>query len=277
MADRTFRFPVGPAHGRCNICGQQRDLTENHVPPKSWSPGRAVRIWSILDSVAQDGPGEFEKRSYGVPFRTLCADCNGNILQPYDRELASLTNQLAKAIGQKREGIPFYGSALVRPRRVALGVLAHLCSVGLDRYSEHLSSYVLGINQSLLDDVKIYYWPYLHSPMTIVRDYRVFDFFSKNLSNIFILKAYPVAFAIAIGGGKSFLDDADVRNFDEYASLGVDDEALIHFQLFRMPSQRWPECGDENSMLALDSASAFNVTGKRTNSDDIVTIWHQPQ
>ncbi|WP_143598966.1 hypothetical protein [Stenotrophomonas maltophilia] len=250
-------------------------MTENHVPPKSWSPGRAVRIWSILDSVAQGGLDEFEKRAYGVPFRTLCADCNGNILQPYDRELASLTTQLRQAIGERREAIPFGGSALVRPKRIALGVLAHLCSVGVDRYNEQLSSYVLGVKQSLLDDVKIYYWPYLHSPMTIVRDYRVFNIGSKALSNIFILKAYPVAFAITIGG-TSFLEDAGVRDFDAYARIGVDDEAPMHFSLFNMPSQEWPECGDGNSMLAFNSESAFKVTGKLTNADDLVTVWHRP-
>lgn len=59
----TFKFPVGPAAGLCNICGKHSDLTVNHVPPKAWAKGFALRLSSVADSTS----GDKRPPSYKMP------------------------------------------------------------------------------------------------------------------------------------------------------------------------------------------------------------------
>lgn len=114
----TFRFPVGPSHGRCNICGEQGELTANHVPPQGWAKGIALRVASIADTISGDKHPPSYKMPNGVHFRTLCRRCNGALMSPYDKALISMCNQVAALLTDPGK-VNFYHSIRIKPQLVA--------------------------------------------------------------------------------------------------------------------------------------------------------------
>ncbi len=95
------RFPVGPPRGLCNICGNQADLTVNHVPPKAWAQGIALRVSSVSDTISGNKRPRSHKMPDGVCFRSLCKTCNGSVMAPYDKALISMTDQICQVLTRR--------------------------------------------------------------------------------------------------------------------------------------------------------------------------------
>ena len=68
--------------GRCNICGEQAKLTEDHVPPKFWNNSK-IKFFSqgfgTMDPPRANMPYPQQARK-GIVFRTLCEKCNNDLL-----------------------------------------------------------------------------------------------------------------------------------------------------------------------------------------------------
>ena len=251
----TFKFPVGPATGLCNICGKHSDLTVNHVPPKAWAKGIALRVSSVADSISGDKRPPSYKMPDGVCFRSLCKTCNGAIMAPYDRALISMTDQISSLLSDRRK-LTYYQSIKVRPQQVARGILGHMCSVGLGRYDEKLSKHLFDPSSDLLGEARLSYWVYPYSGRTVIRDLAMGNFGTRQATAMYILKSYPVAFAMA--WRKDFLFDKwQPQNFDRYAGAGPADEVDLPVEFVGLPGQLWPEHVQGNHFAGMHDDGAF--------------------
>ena len=80
----------GPLRGRCNICGEEKKLTSDHVPPKGVNRFTRMELHSVSGALnALEGKKKkFRQFQNGVKFRSLCRDCNGGLLgKKYDPAL----------------------------------------------------------------------------------------------------------------------------------------------------------------------------------------------
>lgn len=81
-------FPGGPRTGRCRVCGEKRDLTEEHIPPRgAYNKQRvqSVAVEAVIGRDDLDVPDEGQVVQGGVRGHTLCEDCN-NLTGRWGRE-----------------------------------------------------------------------------------------------------------------------------------------------------------------------------------------------
>lgn len=251
----SFRFPVGPPRGLCNICGNQADLTVNHVPPKAWAQGIALRVSSVSDTISGDKRPRSHKMPDGVCFRSLCKACNGSVMAPYDKALISMTNQICQVLTD-RQKVTYYQSIKISPQQVIRGILGHICSVGVSRYDDRLSKHLFDHTSDLLHEVRLSYWVYPYAGRTVIRDFALGNSATGNSSAMYLLKSYPVAFAM--GWNKEFLFDKwQPQNFDQYANVGPTDEVDLPLDFVGLPGQLWPEHVQGNHYAAMHDGGAF--------------------
>jgi hypothetical protein len=144
--DGTEEFMPGRSHvGRCRICGEQRKLTREHVPPgAAFNLGRAkvhtVEEW--LNRRDADVPGGVIKQG-GVWAYTLCKTCNeltgARYADEYRRWAGTVLNTLAdlgtnvrelEAAAMTRRGrFSMGGDPSPRPGALVRQILAMMCSV----------------------------------------------------------------------------------------------------------------------------------------------------
>ena len=68
---------------RCNICGQVQELTWDHVPPKSSGNNMEINVNTLYKGLPTENNYQ-KKYQNGIKFRSLCRECNSNLLSRYD-------------------------------------------------------------------------------------------------------------------------------------------------------------------------------------------------
>lgn len=109
-------FPATRRTGRCRICGQTRDLTREHVPPRSAynrEPGRAHTILEWLRRTAAGAlPGGILRQG-GTWGYTLCKPCNDLTGHRYADEYRELAMTVVRMF--KRANVGEIEAALEQP------------------------------------------------------------------------------------------------------------------------------------------------------------------
>lgn len=124
---RTFESKSG----RCNICGEHAQLTDDHVPPQAATAQqkRSVRILTLPEHLdIERDTRVFSRRSQnGLKFRTLCRTCNGDLLgAKYDPELAAFSRDVGKIVSAEHLHLPPRIAVEVHLGRLARAVVGHL-------------------------------------------------------------------------------------------------------------------------------------------------------
>jgi hypothetical protein len=268
----------GPMHGRCNICGIQGLLTEDHTPPKGYAPSVPVQMTHIADRLRSEPQRKFRKAPDGVKYRTLCASCNNGLLgSEYDGALIRMARQATSVITSEML-LPPTVALRVMPQRVVRSVLGHIAAQGVDRYekgpiTEPLRDYLLNSALPMLAGVRLCYWIYPHRPRVLIRDAAIMHLFegaehsSCNHSVIWLMKCFPLAFAVLWDGGFKFENGApQPRDFDAYTNMRIDDEVDLPIDLFGVPHELWPEAPTDGTALMLGqeavSATVSPTRGK---------------
>lgn len=240
----------GPEFGVCNICGKTEKLTVDHTPPKGYARAVPMRISHIVSRLAAE-PATREQRvvksSDGVKFRTLCARCNNVLLGgSYDRGLIEMAQKI-DALLTTGLYIPATSMVRVQPQRVMKAVLGHMCAQGVGRYdkgaiTEPVRDYLTDPGAVAPDLFRMHYWVYPYKSRILIRDAMLGTVGVRPASRtmIWLMKCYPVAFAITWDLDFKFLDRTP-RNFDAFARLGIDDYADLPVDLNDVPHELWPE------------------------------------
>lgn len=189
-----------PAIDRCNICGEVKLLSEDHVPPKFWN-NKALKRYSVAFGTKDpEGAKNFfpYKDRNGITYKSICNECNNKLGGSYDKELKTFCDELSRSM-KSPLCIPLI-SVSISPDRVAHAVVGHMlaaknfydddCVVDKD-----LRKYVADENALPPEGMHLYCYPYFHDYIVIGRDMVTVG---KNVpeSMISMISAFPVAFIL---------------------------------------------------------------------------------
>lgn len=247
----------GPKTGPCNICGTLGPLTEDHTPPKGYAPGVPLQISHIAERLGSERATRHAKAPDGVKFRSLCHRCNSDLLgTQYDPSLIDMAKQVVGLISSELL-LPATISVRVKPQLVARSVLGHMAAQGIDRYekgeiTEPLRDYILDPTLPMMPGMRMHYWVYPHRGRVLIRDAVITTLGDgRDPSMIWLMKAFPLAFAVLWNESYRFEGFSQPRDFDAYARLAIDDVVDLPIDLHSVPHELWPEAPSENTVLMM--------------------------
>ncbi len=85
---------------RCNICGRVRELTWDHVPPKSTLLKPNVYASTVFYHMPTADSYMIRYQS-GIKYRSICQECNGERIGRNDIELAKFVKDVAEYLSTK--------------------------------------------------------------------------------------------------------------------------------------------------------------------------------
>jgi len=232
--------------GRCNICGVNGKLTEDHVPPKGSIQVTRMEMYSIIDVIAAQRPNKKGKQAQnGVKFKTLCGVCNNDRLGlNYDPAINQFSNEIASIV-RTPVAVPPKCTISIEPNKVARAVVGHLLAVGNDRYSTEavpglLSKYFLDPTQDLPSGFKIYFWLYPYLRQVLIRDGGICPEFPRQIFVFFwLMKYFPLSFFVTYKEPEEVT--FKVPSLNQYLSTDINDVANVTIDITNIPKQNWPE------------------------------------
>jgi len=269
----------GPKSGHCRICKQYGELTRDHVPPK----GSIIISPVELRTLAQDVNSRSVISQSGTNFRTLCANCNNNLLgTEYDPELNKVSNKVGTLIKQYcnlqyGNGFDLPPQILIpiKPQRLARSVIGHLLASNYHPdqkdikesipFPETLRSYFLNQNATLPNELNIYYWFYPGTRQVLVHGASMAFFNSPASQPLFfsLVKFPPIAYMI-IWKEPGRFKITPPRLFDN-RNIGINDTEEIQINLRKYPRLDFPEHphDDEANVLFINSQLTSVATKKK--------------
>ncbi len=123
MESRNYSKNKGKKIGKCNICGQEAELTWDHVPPKFCFNTEKVKYNKILD-IHNSKP--LKESQNGVKFRSICNDCNNRLLgSKYDKEYKKLVDLLYNLYTSKTKLEPYVDIEGLQVNKIARAIVGH--------------------------------------------------------------------------------------------------------------------------------------------------------
>ena len=253
----------GQLKGKCNICGNERKLTEDHVPPHGVLRFKSVELQHLIPNENNQNR-QFQQ---GVKFRTLCSVCNGDKLGfLYDPELINLSNQVHDYLTSS-VALPYETKFNTVPDRVVRSVLGHLMAIGVGleprgSLYELASQLVQHPELEIPGDLNVYYWLHPYNYQVAIRQ---FGFLPKNSdSHVFaaVLKFPPLAFMVTYQQkGNYHLPFYDLVNYIE--GNGQTNEIPMSFRESDRPRSDFPEAPCDSDMyFALHGQDSYIAVNK---------------
>jgi hypothetical protein len=251
----TRGLPVGV----CNICGCNAHLTDDHIPPKGLLKPTQVEMLSLCESLYLEKFKKSRRFSQnGLKFKTLCANCNNNLLgSQSDPSLISFANE-AKNLLKSSLCLPENIFVETKPNRLCRSVVGHLLAAQLDGHrigttTNSLTDYFLQTTTNLPSNIEIYYWLYPYSDQVIVQGAGWIRDLGSSFAVISLLKFFPFAFLIVSDKPSSW--HFKFPSLNTYLSSDIEQVMSMPIDLVNIPAQRWPEMpGSRDALLHSDSA-----------------------
>lgn len=242
----------------CNICQKTKDLTWDHVPPKSGVTLSTMEIENIY-KILTDGKNPQKIFSQnGVKYRTICKDCNSRLGSEYDKNLNSLNYDVSLYLKSKLH-LPSFTYIKTKPVRLIKAVLGQILAAKLtidnSKFDKNVREYLFDDLAVLSNDIHILYWIYPYDCVVIQRDFGMPAVRGDMSDHIFcsILKYFPLAFIIC---DKS--EYQGLPSLTKYRDITIDEEVELRIDLKRVETLDWPERIDGSNMIF---ASAETING----------------
>ncbi len=257
----------GPKLGRCNICGEEAELTEDHTLPKGCKNIGQVELHHIIEHLNIERTSRKGRLSQnGVKYRTLCGRCNNSVLGTrYDPVFISFVNDIGNFL---RSGLhlPRIMTVRTKPQKVMRALLGHLCAQGVGRYekgplTEPLKEYFLDDTRTLPDALKIYFWPYPFKHHVMARDCGYLDIRLHDTVVVWFLKFFPVAFLVTINEPASF--QFSYASLSSWGRDKLEYEVDIPVDFRNIPNEYWPEAPTDNSVILYGPEAIVSFDRKR--------------
>jgi hypothetical protein len=251
--------------GLCNICSVESSLTWDHVPPSGGIELTSVEIKSILQNFTSS-PNDSKPliSQNGLKYRTICSKCNNLMGRDYDPVL----NDFALGVGRFLRTsltLPPVVTYRTKPAVIARAVFGHVLAAKA-QYDQAkpdvaMRSVMLNPNDPIPSELHVYYWLYPYDGIVVFRNIgmpAVRGKFSK-IAFFEILKYFPVAYLVTDAQPYEGLDELTVHR-----SIGLSDEADLHFHLKAIRPFDWPEKIDPGNFIigGQSLASSVNVVPK---------------
>ena len=188
---------------QCNICGQISKMTWDHVPPKSSGNNFMVRVNTLFKGLPTETNYQRNFQS-GIKFRSLCQNCNGNILSVYDKAYINLIDNVKELLNSSIV-LPDIVQIPIQINKVCRAICGHMLAAkdffdGTSLIDKELRKYVLDENYKISSDYHLYYWIYPYSTIMIIRDVVVKSYTDKVYfpnGAISCISSFPIAFILS--------------------------------------------------------------------------------
>lgn len=236
----------GPKKGLCNICGENKNLTEDHVPPKGVLKMRNVMLSQLATYGQNKKSRQFQQ---GVKFRSLCESCNSELLGSlYDPALVSLCNKVTNYL-QANFALPSSTTFDSQPSLIIRSILGHILALGVLREPvgelyELAADLVLNPDMIIPNDLKVFYWLYPYQHQVSIRGCGITTHLGNGNPPLFaaVLKFIPLAFMIVYKPDPGY--QFPHYNLVDYVALG-NNQIPLDFKKNNLPPRDYPELPDE--------------------------------
>lgn len=236
----------------CNICQQEKDLSVDHVPPKSCPPAKNVMISKLLYEMI--GNRSFIPRlsQSAVTYKTICCDCNNKLGDKYDWALGEFSRKVESFV-ESSLVLPDSFEIECYPNAIMRSVLGHLLAAKTQTDEVVIDTLIRPsiFNDSLPihDDIHIFYWVYPYERISILRDFAM-PAVRSNLQSVGffnMIKFYPIAFLITHQLSKY----EGLLSLHQFNQLPPGDKAKLQIDLRPIRRSTFPEecVGMENSLM----------------------------
>ena len=222
---------------------------------------------SLVELLAAEPPGIRGRVSQnGAKYRTLCGRCNNDKLGlNYDPEFNRFVNEVGSYVNTAIS-LPRVMSVCAKPQKVARAIIGHLMAQRVDGYkkgknTEALRDWFLDDELPMPEYMKIYYWVYPYKIQVLARDAVMRNLTAPDNAHFWLMKFFPIAFLVIWDSPQGY-DYTSLRTFEDFRSLGPDDETEIPIDLTGLPHERWPEAPDDGRFCAFGSG-AIGVVEKK--------------
>ncbi|MHA1170293.1 MAG: hypothetical protein ACTSRU_20900, partial [Candidatus Hodarchaeales archaeon] len=115
--------------GICKICLQEKELSEDHVPPQGGIVIEPIEIRNAFDSVLKANLGrDYYISQNGVKFKTICKECNSKLGRLYDKDLNEFSIGVGRYISSSLK-TPEVIRYRTKPNSIIRAILGHLLAV----------------------------------------------------------------------------------------------------------------------------------------------------
>ena len=235
----------GAKSGACNICGDIGPLTEDHTPPKGCVRPTAMELQHVSHRLAAEKAMK-TKANDGVKYRTLCARCNNALLGGrYDPALIDFVNRVSVLLNSAVV-IPRTMPVAAKPALIVRAVWGHLAAVGVDRYlkgprTAEFRDFFLDETLPIPAGMNFYYWVYPYRRQALIRDAGALDARGPYHAIFWLMKFYPLAFAVWMPETDYALELRDLAAYrtsspDDIVDVMVDLEPVPHELTLEAPT-----------------------------------------
>lgn len=270
----------------CNICGKQKRLTWDHVPPKCCNNHYAIKTNSWIEGVPKESK-YMKKYQNGIKYRSLCEECNNKLLGAnYDKALEEFTEELTKII-QSSIILPPVVNISIKVNRLCRAICGHLLAAK-NFYDDEclidkkLREYIIDEKKLPPQEMSLLCWIYPYFTIAIMRDINVYPNNEKFLfpkGTISLMNSFPAAYVLSTDKEKCGLFDlfnVCSSDIDEIIRIPVDCRSCYYPNTKNIRSFAWP-CnisGDEDGiayMLGFDKCMDDSKIAKHSQ-DNIIKI-----
>ena len=243
----------GPKVGVCNVCGTHGPLTEDHTPPKGCSKVKQVELQHLSSLLSQEAnPPRGRISQNGVKYRTLCAHCNNGLLgAKYDPPFIDFVNSIHSCLTTSLV-LPDVVNVPCQPQAIMRSLIGHVSAQGVDRYlkgplTNMVREYMFDESCDLPEGLNIYVWTYPYRPHIMVRDAAYLDIPSGKSVAFWLLKFFPVAFALAWGEPAGW--NQPVHRLSDWRGLPFAQVVDLQLRLRPCVPPAWPEAPTTESAI----------------------------
>ncbi|WP_331345530.1 hypothetical protein [Cellvibrio sp. UBA7661] len=251
----------GATTGYCAICRSFGQLTQDHVPPKGCGNVKDVTLQTLLQHMVRS---KIKRHSqHGVQFRTLCSNCNNNLLGArYDPELIRLYNsvsELGDKVRQNKTYLPRNFFCEIKPQRLVRAVVGHLLAAHsinflsngdkLPPFYDSLSKYFLGESEHFPENIEIYYWFYPYRSYKVAKSTAVASLSWSGYLFGDVIKFFPVAFWLVMDKPAHINIPHNLLLVDK--TMDIDSKVEFQLNLKNTPNVNYPEMPDKDGIILM--------------------------
>jgi hypothetical protein len=244
----------------CNICQQEKKLSDDHVPPQSCPPVKSRVTSKLLYQMIGDTSFRPRQDQNGVKFKTICSECNNLLGYKYDWALGELARRIERFV-ESNLSLPDSFEVECLPNAVMRSVLGHLLSAktetdevvvdGLIRPS------IIDPSIPIHDDIHVFYWVYPYEETVIFRDFCMpaargrfqnFGFFN-------LIKFYPLAFLVT----HQLATYEGLPSLHQFNQLLPSEKRNVQINLRSTKRSSFPEKGSNDNFLAFGRTARDSV------------------
>jgi hypothetical protein len=266
----------------CNICGERKKLTYDHIPPKCcFNDVKAIPLPFFSGEPEKYNPSCAQN---GIKFRSICDACNNGLLGKYDKELECYVGKIKELFSTNEELQGTYNIP-TKINRLARSIAGHMLAMR-NRYSgvenlidQELRLYLRDDQAVPPENFKLLMWFYPYSTVFIIRDVVASNVFNVNQATpdglLSALSSFPTAFILTDGIQTCDLFDvfsACTSNIDEDVEIPFDFNSAFFPQSSAIRHMQWPcNISDDgfgaNMLLCSENAINDAVYANRNNAD----------